>query len=186
MSSFLYGIAKAVHKVNKHTSSPDKAESSSRQVREGKGDKSPRRNGTAETKGKAAVAKAGGASVKRTTSSESASSHDKSANSQRSGSPVVAEKQSWSQKSKVLEEDNLIFRGSPRTGTLCISRVHLRTYKNLKNSNAYARACASLMSVPPQVSIRWLLDNGIIMHRDDIFKTDFSDGSMPPLHSQVM
>ena len=34
-------------------------------------------------------------------------------------------------------------------------------------------------------AIRWLLENKIIQTAEDIFKTDFSDGSMPPLHSQV-
>jgi len=33
-------------------------------------------------------------------------------------------------------------------------------------------------------ALKWLLDNSIIESEADVYKTDFSDGSMPPLHSQ--
>ena len=34
-------------------------------------------------------------------------------------------------------------------------------------------------------ALKWLLDNKVIESESDIFKKDFSDGSMPPLHSQA-
>ena len=33
-------------------------------------------------------------------------------------------------------------------------------------------------------ALTWLLENKVIESKDDVFKIDFSDGSMPPLHSQ--
>lgn len=34
-------------------------------------------------------------------------------------------------------------------------------------------------------ALSWLLEHGIIEAEEDVFKTDFSDGTMPPLHSQA-
>ena len=37
---------------------------------------------------------------------------------------------------------------------------------------------------PKGGALKWLLENQIIEAEEDVFKTDFSDGTMPPLHSQ--
>ena len=37
---------------------------------------------------------------------------------------------------------------------------------------------------PKGGALKWLLENQIIESEEDVFKTDFSDGTMPPLHSQ--
>jgi len=42
------------------------------------------------------------------------------------------------------------------------------------------------LSPEQQSAVKWLIDQGVVEEEDDVFKTDFSDGSNPCLHSQAI